>query len=126
MKTIRTFLTLGLLGALAALPALAADAKAKTYTLVGYYEGAEPAPDLVAKAAQAVGAKMSGMTQVQNPEDADHSVEILFKRGSFQVYVDALPVVQKQLKLRADHMLAETFVHQPDRGADARDGANGR
>ena len=124
MKTIRCLLTLGLLGALAALPAFATGPKAKTYTVVGYFERATPSPELVSQAARAVGDKMAGMTQVQNAEDADHTVEILFGRGTFQVYVDALPLEKRRLKLEMSQTLHDTFQVQPERRAEFAEGRN--
>jgi hypothetical protein len=126
MKTIRQILTLGLLGALAAVPALAADAKPKTYTVAGYFERGTPSAELVNKAAKAVGEKMAGMTQTQNAEDADHTVEILFKNGTYQIFVDALPLEKKRLKLETKQVLYDSFREQPERLRDAADGANER
>ena len=47
---------------------------------------------LVAQAAQQVGEKMAGMSKTDAREDADHTVEVLFKKGGFKLYVDALPL----------------------------------
>jgi len=126
MKTIRCLLTLGLLGALAALPALATVSKPKTYTVAGYFERTAPSPELVNQAAKAVGEKMAGMSQVQDAEVADHTVEILFRRGTFEVYVDALPLERKRLKLEMKQSLYDSFREQPERLRDAADGANAR
>lgn len=96
MKTIR-LLFAGLAGLTATL-ALAAGTKEskKTYTVVGYYAGvSQPSAALVEKAAKAVGEKMAGFTQVQDPNEAVHTVEIKFTRNSFEIYVDALPLERR-------------------------------
>lgn len=92
MKTIRCWFFLGLSGALATLASAAGPGKAKTYVVAGYYVGAEPSPQLVAQAALQVAEKMAGMSQTDAREDADHTVEVLFKKGGFKLYVDALPL----------------------------------
>ena len=96
MKNPRLLLCAALLLGLTAATAAAADAttapKAKTYAVRGFFNGTKPAPALLEKAAIEIGAKMKGAVQVQNPDDADHVVQVLFKRGSYKVYVDALPL----------------------------------
>ena len=121
MKTIRHILTLGLLGALAALPALAATPKVETYVVTGYFDGAKPSAEVLAKAAAAVGQKMTGMTQVQDAADAKHVVEILFKRGQYQIFVDALPLERRQPKMVSDRYVSEISLA----GEMARDAADG-
>lgn len=121
MKTIRHLLTLGLLGALAALPALAANAKVETYVVTGYFDGAKPSSELVAKAAAAVGQKMAGMAQVQDAADAKHVVEILFKGGQYQIFVDALPLEKRQPKMVADRYVSEISL-AAEMARDAADG----
>jgi hypothetical protein len=121
MKTIRQLLTLVVLGALAACPALAANSKAETYVVTGYFDGAKPSPALLAQAADAIGKQMAGMTQVQDAADATHVVEILFKRGQYQVFVDALPLDRRQSK-----MVSERYVSEIGLAAEmARDAADG-
>ena len=95
MRTIRVMLV-GLLGAIATLSLVAGTkAQNKTYTVVGFYSGAQPSPALLEKASLAVGEKMTGFTQVSDPDAAAHRVEILFKRDSFEIYVDALPLERR-------------------------------
>ena len=91
MKTARLFVC-GLLGGFLPLLAFGAGNKVKTYVVSGYYVGAKPSDQLVTQAAQEVQAKMAGLKQIEASDDADHSVEILFKRNQFKVYVDALPL----------------------------------
>jgi hypothetical protein len=95
MKTIR-LLFVGLAGLTATL-ALVAGAKEpkKTYTVVGYYAGAQPSAALLEKASKAVGEKMAGFTQVQDPNEAEHQVQVRFNRETFEVYVDALPLERR-------------------------------
>jgi hypothetical protein len=95
MKTIR-LLFVGLAG-LAATLALVAGTKEpkKTYMVVGYYAGAQPSPELLAKASLAVGEKMTGFTQVQDANEAQHKVQVRFRRDSFEIYIDALPLERR-------------------------------
>lgn len=96
MKTPRLLLCAALLLGLTAANAPAADTtiapKAQTFAVRGFFDGTKPAPTLIEKAAAEIGAKMKGAVQVQNPDDADHIVQVLFKRGTYKVYVDALPI----------------------------------
>lgn len=96
MRTIRVMLV-GLLGAFAALSLFAGPkAQNKTYSVVGYFApGKQPSPALVEKASRALGEKMAGFTQVMDSSEAAHQVEILFKRDSFEIYVDALPLERR-------------------------------
>ena len=90
MKTIR-FPVCGLVACFLPALALAAGNKTETYTVAGYVVGAKPSAELIAKAAREVETKMAGQKQIQCADDADHKVEILFKKGQFKVYVEALP-----------------------------------
>jgi hypothetical protein len=71
--------------------------KPKTYALAGISPRGVPPAELVEKAARAVEAKMTGMTPVANPEDADHYVEVLFRKDTFEIYVDALPYTGRKI-----------------------------
>lgn len=96
MRTIRVMLV-GLLGAFAALSLFAGPkAQNKTYSVVGYFSpGKQPSPALVEKASRALAEKMAGFTQVMDAGEAAHKVEILFKRDSFEIFVDALPLERR-------------------------------
>lgn len=95
MRTTRVMLA-GLLGAFAALSLVAATkAPKKTYTVVGYYAGAQPSAALLEKASKAVGERMAGFTQVMDPNEAQHTVQVKFTRQNFEVYVDALPLERR-------------------------------
>ena len=94
MRTIRVMLA-GLLGATALSLIAATTAQKKTYTVVGYYSGAQPSAALMEKASKAVGEKMAGFTQVQDPNEAKHTVQVKFTRNTFEVYVDALPLERR-------------------------------
>ncbi len=85
-------LLLGLTAATASAAEATTAPKTKTYAVRGFFNGTKPAPALLEKAAVEIGAKMKGAVQVQNPDDADHVVQVLFKRGTYKVYVDALPL----------------------------------
>jgi len=127
MRTLRVILV-GLLGVFAAL-SLAAATKTqnkKTYSVVGYYPGqAQPSPALVGKAAHALGEKMAGMTQVANPEDAEHKVQILFRRDSFEIFVDALPLEQHPPAAIEKQSLFQQY-QQGDLAREYADGNNGK
>ena len=90
MKTLRLLLTAGLLLGVASW-AGAKEAKPKSYTLQGFWAHGKPSDELVQQAAKAVEERMVGMTPVGLPEKADHNVEVLFWRDTFEIYVDALP-----------------------------------
>jgi hypothetical protein len=95
MRTIRVMLV-GLLGALAVLSLAAAPKEPKkTYSVVGYFSGGKPSPALLEKASRAIGEKMAGFTQVTDPNEATHRIEILFRRDSFEIYMDALPLERR-------------------------------
>lgn len=95
MKTTR-LVGLFALAALLPLAGLAKTPKTKTYTIAAYFfEGDKPKQELVDQAAREVGAKMNGMVQTGEPDEADHAVEILFKKGTYKIYVDALPIAPK-------------------------------
>jgi hypothetical protein len=117
MKTFLCFLGLTLAGVAA--PATAS--KAKTYFVAGYFDGRQPTAELVQQAAVAVGEKMDGCVQVQDKEEADHVIEILFRHGSYQVFVDALPLEHKGDRFVMQHSLHELTV-QADMARDAADG----
>lgn len=70
----------------------AAVPKAKSYAIIGFFVGPRPTAPLLEQASRAIAEKMKGMVQVENPEDTDHLVQVLFKRGTYKVYVDALPL----------------------------------
>lgn len=53
--------------------------------------------------------------------DAGHTVEILFKRGQYQIFVDALPLERRQPKMVADRYVSEIGLA----GEMARDAADG-
>lgn len=92
MKMMR-WLLVGLLGGIATLSLVAGTQEKKTYTVVGYFSGSQkPSAELLAKAAQAVGERMAGFTQVQDSNEAAHDVQVLFRRNSFEILVDALPL----------------------------------
>ena len=111
MKTFRLPILAALLFGLSALTmafaAPPAAPKAKTFAIVGFVDGPKPSPALQAQAIREIGAKMQGLTQVQNPEDADHVVQVLFKRGAYKVYVDALPFNPSQSRDAQDKLAAE-------------------
>lgn len=120
MKTIRFLLITGLLAGAVSL-ANAGEAKPKSYTLHGFCLKGKPSDELVQQAAKAVETRMAGMTLVALPEDADHNVEILFQKDSFEIYVDALPFAGKHvgtapdLSLRTvpvDYMMERTHAAQ--------------
>lgn len=118
MKTVITLLSLVV--ATAGFAA-SSSAKAKTYFLAGFFDGRKPTPELVQQAAVAVGEKMEGCVQVQDKEEADHVVEILFRQGKYQIFVDALPLEHKGDRFVAQHSLHELTV-QADMARDAADG----
>ncbi len=127
MRTLRVIVA-GLLGAFAALSLVAATKtqNKNTYSVVGYYPGlAQPAPALVEKAAHALGEKMAGMTQVANPDDAEHKVQILFRRDSFEIYVDALPLEKRPPAGIEKQSLFQQY-QQGDLARDYADGNNGK
>ena len=106
MKIIRHLLAAALLlgmGSIASAKTEAKpEAKAKTYTLHGFWTQGKPPEKIVEQAAKAVEAKMTGMTLITTPEDVDHSVEVLFRRDSFAIYVDALPLAGKRMGTALD------------------------
>jgi hypothetical protein len=120
MKTMR-LLVYGLIAGCVPALALAAGTKPETYVVTGYFDGAKPSAEVLAKAAAAVGQKMTGMTQVQDAADAKHVVEILFKRGQYQIFVDALPLERRQPKMVSDRYVSEISLA----GERARDAADG-
>lgn len=115
-------LLLGLCAAtltLASPPAPAA--KAKTYAIVGFFDGLKPSTALLEQASRDIGEKMKGLAQVENPEDADHVVQVLFKRGAYKVYVDALPLdgikrYDALDRLRIEGMLASEAARENAEG----------
>ena len=121
MRTIRVMLA-GLLGATALSLVAATTAQKKTYTVVGYYAGAQPSAALLEKASKAVGEKMAGFAQVQDPNEAEHNVQVRFKRDSFELYVDALPLERRPHSAVEKQSL---FVWS-QQGDLARDRAEGR
>ncbi|MBI3887326.1 MAG: hypothetical protein HY302_16595 [Opitutae bacterium] len=97
MKTLRPFFFAALLlgwvgatGALASPPATAPEPR--TYAVLCFVVGPKPPASLLGQARSEVDAKMAGLVEVPNPEEADHVVQVLFKRGTFRLYVDALPL----------------------------------
>jgi len=101
MKTIRFLLITGLLAGAVSL-ANAKEAKPKSYTLHGFCLKGKPSAELVQQAAKAIEARMAGMKLVALPEDADHNVEILFQKDSFEIYVDALPFAGQRVGAAPD------------------------
>jgi hypothetical protein len=101
MKALRLLLTAGLLAGAVSLSS-AKEAKPKSYTLHGFCLKGKPSEELVQQAAKAVEARMAGMTLVSLPENADHNVEILFQKDSFEIYVDALPFAGKRVGTAPD------------------------
>jgi hypothetical protein len=101
MKALHTLLAAGLLLGVASL-AGAKEAKTKSYTLYGFWTQGKPSPELVQQAAKAVEERMAGMTIVGQPEKADHNVEVLFRRDSFEIYVDALPLAGRRVGAASD------------------------
>ena len=90
MKPLRSLISVGLwIGITAA--AGAAEGKALSYSLAGFCTQGKPSDELVQRAAKAVEARTAGMTITTQTEYADHYVEVVFRRDSFEVYVDALP-----------------------------------
>jgi hypothetical protein len=122
MKTMRLlFVGLASLTATLALVAGTKESK-KTYTVVGYYAGvSQPSAVLVEKAAKAVGEKMAGFTQVQDPNEAEHTVEIKFRRNSFEIYVDALPL-ERRPHSAVEKQSLFAFYQQGDLARDAAEG----
>jgi hypothetical protein len=121
MKTIR-FLVCGLVACFLPALALAAGSKVQTYTVVGYVIGARPSTEVLAKATHEVETKMAGQKQIQCADDADHSVEVIFKNGHYKVYVDALPF-QARIESTAGNrqralagVATETHFEQRDHG----------
>lgn len=122
MRTIRVMLA-GLLGATAALSLVAATkVQKKTYSVVGYYAGALPSAPLVEKASKAVGEKMAGFTQVADPNEAEHTVQVKFTRSSFEIYVDALPLERRPNRV----VEKQSFQTWSEQGEFAREAAEGR
>lgn len=80
-----------LLGFVASVHAAGSSAKTKTYAVLGFFDGAKPAQALVDQAAKEIGTQMTGAVQVDNLEEADHVVQVVFRRGGYKIYVDALP-----------------------------------
>lgn len=107
MKALRCLLCLGLLSGLSV---LSHAAKTESYVVTGYYDGAKPAPELVEKAAKAVGERMGAMQPAADPDAADHVVEVLFLRDSFKIYVDALPLERKPLRTVMEHGIADLRI----------------
>jgi len=123
MNSIRRLLIPGLASLGATLSAFAVQKAAPTYTVVGYFRDLQPKPELVQKAALAVSEKMAGMAQVQDANEADHAVEILFQRDGFKIYVDALPLERKPAPVIQAHSLQE-FALANDRAMERdRDGS---
>ena len=87
MKTFRFLLASGLslLGASVLSAAPTSAPKAQTYTLAGFCTRGKPPANLVEQAARAVESRTAGMKLVADPEEADHYVEVLFLRDSFEV-----------------------------------------
>ena len=85
-------LLLGLIATAVSAPRPITTPKAKTYAVLGFYDGTKPGPALGEKAPKQIGAKMHETIQVKNPEEADHVIQVLFKRGTYKIYVDALPL----------------------------------
>jgi hypothetical protein len=84
-----------LLGASSALAAAAQ--KSRTYTVVGYYDRTQPKQELLTRAASEIGAKMKESVAVENQEDADQIVQVLFKAdGTYRIYWDALPLAPQR------------------------------
>jgi len=124
MRTIRVMLA-GLLGATLALSLVAATkVQKKTYSVVGYYAGAQPSPALMEKAAKAVGEKMAGYTQVLDPNDAAHDVQVRFNRDSFEIYVDALPL-ERRPHSAVEKQSVYQWYQQGDLAREYADGNNG-
>lgn len=125
MKTIR-LLFVGLAALAATLASVAGtEGSKKTYTVVGYYAGTQPSAALLQKASLAVGEKMAGFTQVQDPAEAVHTVEIKFKRDSFEIYVDALPLERRPHSAVEKQSLFVQY-QQGDLARDYADGNDGR
>lgn len=101
MKTLR-FLLLGLAAALStsAFAAATAPAKSETYTLAGFATRGKPSEQLVQQASVAVQSRMQGMNLITDPEKADHYVEVVFRRDSFELFVDALPLAGHRVGAR--------------------------
>ena len=99
MKILHFLLATGLslLGASLLSAAPASAPKAQTYALAGFCTRGKPPADLVEQAARAVESRTAGMKLVADPEEADHYVEVLFLRDSFEVYVDALPLAGRRV-----------------------------
>jgi hypothetical protein len=73
-------------------PARSAE-KTRTYALIGYFDGAKPRTETIAKACTEVATRMKDVAPVASEEDADQIVQVLFKRdGSYRIYWDALPL----------------------------------
>jgi hypothetical protein len=120
MKTTRL---VSLFALAALLPLLGFAKSVQTYAVVAYYhEGAKPAQELVDQAAREVGTKMAGLAQTTDAESADHSVEILFKAGSYKIYVDALPLAPK-LSEREMHIVDANNRFRSDQLRDTANSA---
>jgi len=91
MKPIRLLLLTAWLG-VTAVALSATTSQPETYFAVGYYKGEKPSAVLLEKATAAVAQKVAGMVQTTDTENSDHRIEILFTRGNFEVYVDAIPL----------------------------------
>ena len=98
MKTSRLLVCVGVLAGITAV-AGAKEGKAGSYTLAGICTQGKPSEELVQRAAKAVEARMTGMTMITQPEEADHYVEVIFRRDSFDVYVDALPYTGRRISM---------------------------
>lgn len=84
-----------LIASCALLGASASIAANNTYTVVGYFDRNQPDPELVAKVAGEIAAKMKDLTAVRSEADADQIVQVLFKRdGTYRIYWDALPLMR--------------------------------
>lgn len=67
--------------------------KARTYSVVGFFEGRKPAQKLVDKAAVEIGRKMKDCTALPADTETDQVVQVLFKRdGTYRIYWDSLPL----------------------------------
>jgi len=124
MKTFLFLLATGLslVGAPLLSAAPASMPKAETYALAGFCTRGKPPANLVEQAARAVESRTAGMKLVADPEEADHYVEVLFLRDSFEVYVDALPLAGHRVGAR----LPSPFDHArpPDISMERVDIAN--
>lgn len=70
----------------------ASASKPKTFAVIVFREGAKPSLELIGKAAEDISGKMKGLREVNNAEEADHIVQVLFKRGQYKIYIDSLPL----------------------------------